>query len=351
MNPITIAVDLAKTVFELAITDEQGRIAERKRLLREAFARFFANRLPCRIVMEACGTAHHWARTFQAQGHEVKLLPPQHVRPYVRRNKTDRADAAALLEADRCPDILPVPVKSEVQQDLQGLHRVRSAWMATRTERINTVRGLLREFGFVLPQGPSAVLARVPVWLADEGNLIPPGLRLALTEIIAEIRDLERRIAALEKQLREQARQRPEVQQLMAVPGIGLLIATALAAVVGGMEAFRDGRHLAAWLGLTPRESSSGQRRHLGGISKRGDRYLRMLFIHGARAALLGAVNQQAAGTKPLTRLQRWAVELAARAGHNKAACALANKLVRIAFAVVRQGREFNGDFVPVPAT
>lgn len=350
MNATTVAVDLAKTVFELAVANEQGRLVERKRLSREGFARFFANRPPCRIVMEACATAHHWARTFQAQGHAVKRLPPQHVRPSVRRNKTDRADAAALLEADRCGALLPVPVKTVEQQGLQGLHRVRSAWLATRTDRINTTRGLLREFGLDLPQGPAAVLTQVPTWLADEESPIPPALRTALTERIAEIRALDTRIAAIEQQLREQAKPRPEVQRLMAVPGIGPLIATALVAAVGRMEAFRNGRHLAAWLGLTPRESSSGQRRHLGGIRKRGDGYLRMLFIHGARSALLAATHQSRAGKKPLTRLQRWAVDLAARAGHNKAACALANKLARIAFAVVRQGRVFNGDFVAVQA-
>lgn len=173
MNATTIAVDLAKTVFELVIADEQGRLVERKRLSREGFARLFANRPPCRIVMEACATAHHWARTFQAQGHEVKLLPPQHVRPYVRRNKTDRTDAAALLEADRCGDLLPVPVKTVEQQGLQGLHRVRSAWMATRTDRINATRGLLREFGLDLPQGPAAVLAQVPTWLGGRGEPDP----------------------------------------------------------------------------------------------------------------------------------------------------------------------------------
>jgi transposase len=345
----TIAVDLAKTVFERAITDDQGRLVERKRLSREAFARFFANRPPCRIVMEACGTAHPWARTFQAQGHTVKLVPPQHVRPYVRRNKTDRADAATLLEADRCPAILPVPVKSEDQQGLQGLHRVRSAWMATRTDRLNTVRGLLREFGLALPQGPAAVLERAPALLAEGDSPIPPTLRPALAEPIAEIRVLEARLADLEKHLRVQVKHRPDVQRLRAVPGIGLLIATALVAAVGGLEAFRDGRHLAAWLGLTPRESSSGQRRQFGRIGKRGDRYLRMPFIHGARAALLAAAKQQG-GDKPLSRLQRWALDLADRVGHNKAACALANKLARIAFAVVRQGRTFDGDFVPVPA-
>lgn len=346
MNTTTVAVDLAKSVFELAVSDGQGRVIERKRLSREAFRKFFVNRPPCRIVMEACGTAHHWARTFRALGHEVKLLPPQHVRPYVHRNKTDRADAAALLEADRCGDILPVPVKTEGQQGLQGLHRVRSGWMATRTARINEVRGLLREFGFDLPQGPSAVMERVPGWLADETVAIPPVLRKALSEVMDEIRALETRIADVEKQLREEAKQRPDVQKLMDVPGIGLLIATALIAAVGGMEAFRDGRHLAAWLGLTPKESSSGFKRRLGRISKRGDPYLRTLLIHGARSALNAAMAKLAAG-KELTRLQRWAVELAGRVGHNKAATALANKLARIAYAVVRQGRDFDGDFMP----
>lgn len=349
MNTTTVAVDLAKSVFELAASDVQGRVTERKRLSREAFSRFFINRPPCRIVMEACGTAHFWARTFRALGHEVKLLPPQHVRPYVRRNKTDRADAAALLEADRCGDILPVPVKSEGRQALQGLHRLRSGWMATRTARINGVRGLLREFGFDIPQGPSAVMERVPPWLADEASKIPPVLRKALSEVVAEIGELDTRIEALEKQLREEAKQRPAVQKLMAVPGIGLLTATALVAAVGGMEAFRDGRHLAAWLGLTPKESSSGNRRKLGRISKRGDPYLRTLLIHGARSALNAAAVRLAAG-KDLTRLQRWAVELAGRVGHNKAAAALANKLARISYAVVRLGRDFDGDFTPALA-
>ena len=222
--------------------------------------------------------------------------------------------------------------------------------MATRTDRLNTTRGLLREFGLDLPQGPAAVLTQVPTWLADPESPIPLPLRTALTELIAEIRTLDTRIAAIEQQLREQAKPRPEIQRLMAVPGMGLLIATALIAAVGGMTAFRDGRPLAAWLGLTPRESSSGPRRHLGGISQRGDCYLRMLLIHGARSALLAAMNQDRTGKKPLTRLQRWAVDLAAGVGHNKATCALANKLARIAFAVVRQGRTFDGDFVSVAA-
>ncbi len=343
----TVAVDLAKSVFELAVSDGQGRVTGRKRLPREGFGKFFANREPCRVVMEACGTALQWARTFQALGHEARLPPPQHVRPCVRRNKTGRADASALLEADRCGGILPVPVKSEGQQGLQGLHRIRSGWMATRTARINEVRGLLREFGFDIPQGPSAVAGRVPGWLADEESHIPPALRKALSEAMAEIRAIDTRIKALEKKLRQEAKQRPAVLKPMDVPGIGLLIATALIAAVGNMEAFRGGRHLAAWLGLTPKESSSGSKRRLGRISTRGDPYLRTLLVHGARSALNAAAVRLAA-CKGLTRLQRWAVELAGRAGHNKAAAALGNRLARISFAVVRQGRDFDGDFTPV---
>lgn len=286
----TVAVDLAQTVFERAITDDQGRLAERQCLSREAFARFFAHRPPGRIVMDACATAHHGARTFQAQGHTVNRLPPQQVRPYGRRHKTDRTAAAALLEADRCPAILAAPVKSEAPQGLQGLHRVRSAWMATRTDRVNATRALLRELDLDLPQGPAAVLERAPALLAQGQGPMPPALRPALAERIAEICVLEARIADLEKQLRAAVKPRPDVQRRRAVPGIGLLIATAPAAAVGGLEAFRDGRHLAAWLGLTPRESSSGPRR-----------------------------PQQSR----------------------------ANTLARIAFAVVRQGRAFDGDGVP----
>jgi transposase len=241
---------------------------------------------------------------------------------------------------------LPAPVKTEALQALQGLHRVRAGRMATRTARIDEVRGLLREFGFDLPQGPSAVMERVPGRLADETVAIPPVLRKALSAVMAEIREIDTRIEALEKQLRQEAKQRPAVQKPMAVPGIGLLIATAPIAAVGGMEAFRDGRRLAAWLGLTPKESSSGFKRKLGRISKRGDPCLRALLIHGARSALNAAIMRLHKGEE-LTRPQGWAVELAGRVGHNKAATALANRLARIAFVVVRQGREFDGDFVP----
>jgi transposase len=217
--------------------------------------------------------------------------------------------------------------------------------MGTRTARINTLRGLLREFGIVLPQGPQVAVQRARELLAAADSPVPPALRSTLLALLEEIRDLETRIDTLETQLQQQAKTLPIVQQLLTIPGIGLLIATALVAAVGDFAAFRDGRHLAAWLGLTPRESSSGLRRRLGRISKRGDAYLRMLLIHGARAVLNAAHQQASRGLKPLTRLQRWALDLVERRGHNKAACALANKLARIAFAVIRRQRAFDGNF------
>ncbi len=341
MSITTVAVDLAKSVFELAFGDGLGRVTGHKRLSKDAFAAFFVNMPPCRVVMEACGTAHDWARTLQALGHEVRLLPLQHV----RRNKTDRADAEALLEADRCGGILPVPPKEAARQALQGWHRLRQGWMATRTARINAVRGLLREFSHDLPQGPAAVLERVPAWLVDEAFDLPPALRQALRQAMDEIKDLESRIAEVEKLLRQEARQRQDVARLLAVPGIGLLTATALAAAVGNMEAFRDGRHLAAWLGLTPRENTAAAANAASAPYQQARRPV-PAHLAGSRRPLgparrAGETGGGQAADPPAS------LGLAGRLGHNRAVCALANKMARIAFAVVRLGRDFDGDFVP----
>jgi len=218
MNITTVAVDLAKSVFELAFGDGQGRVTGHKRLSKDAFAAFFVNLPPCRVVMEACGTAHFWARTLQALGHDVRLLPPRPVRPCVRRNTAGRADAEALLEADRRGGILPVPPKDAARQALQGLHRLRQGRMATRTARINAVRGLLREFGHGLPQGPAAVMGRVPEWLADEAFDLPPTLRQALGQAMDEIKGLDARIAEAERLLRQEAQQRDDVRRLTGCP-------------------------------------------------------------------------------------------------------------------------------------
>jgi transposase len=342
MNATTVAVDLAKNVFELAVADRHWKIVERRRLTRGQFQCWFANRAVAQVVMEACGSAHHWARWLMALGIEVRLLPPRFVRPYVKRNKTDAADAAALIEALRCADIVPVRVKSVEQQALQSLHRTRSLWMATRTARINALRGFCREFGIVLAPGARVGLEQIGRVLADPRTAIPPLLRATLPLLLEEIRLLEARIAQLERTLTQAARESQACTRLLSVPGVGLLTATAMLAATGGSVAhFKSARHFAAWFGLTPKESSSGATRRLGRISKRGDRYLRMLLTHGARAVLRAATVAQRTG-RPLDALRQWTLAVQGRSNHNKAACALANKLARICYATLRDQQPFD---------
>lgn len=331
MKSTTIAVDLAKSVFQVAVSHHPGKVAESHRLSRSQFLRFLAERQPALVLMEACGTAHFWGRKAEEFGHRVLLLPPGHVRPYVRRNKTDQTDTKGLLEAHRNEEIRPVPLKSVAQQTLAGLHRLRSAWMADRTARINLVRGLLRELGFALPLGARHVVPRAWAVLDAPDSELPAPLRLTLGAALREIRDFEARIAEVEKQLRALAAEMPVVQRLQSIPGIGLLTATALVAFIGDVQRFASCRRFASFLGLTPREHSSGLRRRLGRISKRGDVYLRMLLIHGARSVLWAARRAQ----QP-DRLRAWALHLQDTRGHNKAAVALANKMARIVWALWR---------------
>jgi len=340
MHATTVAVDLAKTVFELAFANGQWHIVARQRLNRRQFARFLAQEPATHVVMEACGTAHYWGRVAQQHGHTVTLLPAGYVRPYVRRNKTDRADADALLEAVRSGEIPRVSVKSVTQQALVGVHRVREQWMTTRTARINVLRGLLREQGILLPASARGAVQAVPTVLDDPETSVPAPLRHALQLVYEEVRDLEDRIATLEADLQTFADADPVVVRLRGIPGIGLLTSTALVGTVGHIHAFRRARQFASWLGLTPREHSSGPRRRLGGISKRGDVYLRCLLTHGARAVLLAA-HRRTAQAHPLTRLQQWALSLQQRRGHNKATIAVANKLGRIVWAVWHRDQPF----------
>jgi transposase len=288
--------------------------------------------------MEACGSAHYWGRRIEAAGHRVLLLPPHAVRPYITRNKTDRTDAKGILEALRNDDIKPVPVKSEEQQALTALHRIRSGWMATRTARINTVRGVLRELGLVISMGAGKVVPRNQDLLGDADAALTLPLRDALAALCSEIHELEQRIRAIERDLRAHTRRSPLVRRLMSVPGVGLLSGTALLAFVVVLERFPSGRHFASYLGLTPRERSSGQVRRLGAISKRGDTYIRMLLIQGARAVLLSSKTMKSPDT-----LRRWVLRVEARRGHNKAATALANKLARVLWAVWRSGESYRG--------
>lgn len=343
MSSLTIAVDIAKNVFEIAVSASAGRIQERRRMTRQQFERFWREREPCRVVMEGCSSSHLWARRLIALGFEVKLIPPHYIKPYRRRNKTDRTDCEAILEAERCSGIHGISVKSEAQQALMALHRVRSQWMATRTARINGMRGMLREFGLPCALGAERFLGQVHEILERNRERLPDQLRRMVMLLWEEVRELERRIDSVEEELERIAKENPALRALLQIPGIGPLTATALYASVGNIHAFKSGRHLASWLGITPRESSSGERRRLGRITKQGDPYLRTLLIHGARSALLAAQRAERAG-KPLTHLQAWALERAREGHHNRAAVALANKLARIVWAVWHHERQFDGN-------
>lgn len=331
-----VAVDVAKAVFEIAVSEEPGRVKLHRRLSRGELEVFFAQSLKATVVMEACGSAHHWGRQLQALGHTVVLLPPHQVRPYVTRNKTDRADAKGILEAYRNSELRPVPVKSVSQQVLGSIHRFRAGWIGARTAHVNTLRGLLRELGFVIPEGIEKVLPQVRLLVGDADSGLPDSLRHTLTEACDEIERLGDRIRGAERQLEALAEQTPVVERLRSVPGIGLMTSTALVAFVGDVRRFPSARHFASYLGLTPREYSSGVRHRLGRISKRGDSYLRLLLVHGARSVLCHAKKATVHD-----HLRTWALKLQSRSRHNKAAVALANKLARIAWAVWKNGSEY----------
>jgi transposase len=327
-HPAT-AVDIAKSVFEVAVSIQPGRVSERRTLSRSKFLLFFATRPATTIVMEACGSSHHWARQLQQLGHRVVLLPPSLLSPYVVRNKTNRTDAKGILEAYRNEEIHPVPVKSIHQHTVTSLHRARSAWMQARTARINTVRGLLRELGVFLPAGARKVVPLVHEYIGDAESDCPDSLRPMLDTMCREIRSLETSIRDTEAQLERLAKDLPIVAQLRSIPGIGLLTATALVGFVGDVRRFKNARRFSSYLGLTPREFSTGKKRRLGRISKQGNTYLRHLLIHGARSLLRAATTK-----KHNDHLRTWALAKAASRGPHKAATAVANKLARIVWAV-----------------
>jgi transposase len=345
MQTTTVGVDIAKNCFQVAEADAQYRLVARKRLTRMQFSRWMATHPQCQVIMEACGSSHYWARVLKGYGHQVKLLPAQHVRAYVRRNKTDAADAAALIEASRSGEIRSVEVKSVDQQVLQQLHRVRTQWQAARVARINSLRGMLREFGIDIPEGAVRGITAIREALEVADNGLPDLLRPIIEQLLQEVEEFAQRMKDIERSLESLTAEDATVQRLQQIPGIGLLTSTALRAAIGDIHRFRSGRFLASWLGLTAREHSSGETRRLGPISKRGDVYLRTLFAHGARSALRVAKIAAKRGLE-LDGLRRWALETEKRVGHNKAVIALANKLARIAWATWKYERTFEGNWM-----
>lgn len=351
MHATTVAIDLAKDVFELAFADASGRIVQRKRLRRPRFLAEFENRPSLTVLMEACGTAHYWARRLQALGHNPQLLPPRHCKPFVRGNKTDRADAAGLVVAHAVGGIRPVPVKSAEQQGVQALHRIREHHKHQRTASINVVRGLLREFGVAIPLGAAKVRPAALAALEDADNDIPIALRVRLAELLEEIAAHSAAMQRIEADLTEFAGRDVRSQRFQTATGIGLITATAISASQGELDRFPSGRHFASSLGLTPKEFSSGNSRRLGKLTRRGDIYLRQLLIHGGRSLLQSAALRRKQG-KPLDRLSEWAITLSDRVGHNKAACAVANKLARRLWAAEHHRTSFDPDHVSrMPAT
>ena len=339
MKITTIGIDLAKVVFQIHGVDERGKVAVRKQLKRAELSSYFANLEPCLIGMEACGSAHHWARKLEGYGHTVKLMAPQFVKPYVKTNKNDMADAEAICEAVSRPNMRFVAMKTVEQQAILSVHRARQGFVKARTAQGNQIRGLLSEFGIVIPQGIRSIMKQVPEILEDGENGLPGTMRNLLERLTENLKEMDRQAKELEAQIQSWHRENAASRKLAEIPGLGPITASAIVATVGDAREFKNARQLAAWMGLVPRQNSSGGKQNLLGISKRGDTYLRTLMIHGARAVIRFAENK----AEP----ESWLRKLMGRRNKNVAAVALANKNARIVWALLANDRTFHPDYTP----
>ncbi len=334
MNIHTIGIDLGKTSFHVVGLNERGEVVVRKRFSRAQLLCFTANRKVHVIGMEACGGSHFLGRALQEQGHEVRLIPAQYVKPYVKTNKSDYIDAEAIAEAVGRPTMRFVPIKSDEQLDLQSLHRVRERWVMRRTAVLNQIRGLLLERGITLRKGRRYVEEALPWILEDAEAKLSGALRLLLAQLKVEFEQLDTRVSEADAVIQKMVCENEACQRLVKIPGIGPVTATAVMAAIGNGAAFRKGREFAAWIGVVPREHSTGGKQKLLGISKRGNSYLRRLFVQCARAVL-----QQKAKQSP--GLKAWLEQLTSRTHYNVAGVALANKLARMAWAVLATGEAY----------
>jgi transposase len=330
----TIGLDIAKSVFHLYAVSDMGRYVKKKQLKRKQVLAYTAKLEPCLIAMEACGGANYWAREFIAQAHQIKLIAPQYVKPYVKGNKNDYNDAEAITEAVQRPAMRFVPLKSIEQQDIQNFHRQRERIKKERTALANQVRGLLAEYGVVIPQGVKAVRKALPEILEDAENGLTALTRELFAELQGELRAVDQRFERCEKRIQSLNQAHEVCRCLDEVLGIGPITASATYAAAGDGKEFENGRHFSAWMGLVPGQHSTGGKTVLLGISKRGNAYLRTLYIHGARAVLRHSAHKT-------DRFSRWAQALLERRGHNRACVAVANKMARIAWVILAKGETY----------
>jgi len=335
MNNITIlGIDLAKNVFQLHGSDATGKAVLRKKLTRSKLVETIAKLEPCTIVMEACGGSSYWCRKFNVLGHKTKLISPQFVKPFVKTNKSDRNDAEAICEAASRPTMRFVAPNTVEQQDIQAIHRIRSRLIGSRTAIVNQIRGLLAEYGIVVAQGVYKIRKLLPEILEDAENELTMLGRQIFFQLNEELRELDEKIKIYDQKIDGVFKSNEQCQRVGKMDGIGKITATAIVAAIGDPSTFKNGRHFSAYLGLVPRQSSSGGKERLLGISKRGDSYLRTLLIHGARSVVRHAKNKD-------DKRSLWIKNLVERRGTNRAAVAVANKNARIIWSLLAKGENY----------
>ena len=336
MNDLkTIAIDLAKDVFQVCIVSpDKMKVISNQQVSRQRLPELIAKQEPSYVTLEACYSSHYWARTFEAMGHHVRLIPAQHVKPFVRGNKNDHNDALAIAEASHRPHLKFVPIKSIEQQDLQSLHRIRDRLVARRTGLVNQTRGLLSEYGIIFPKGVAGFRSQLRAILDPESSVLSPILVDEFERILCEYIHLNEHIDSIECKLSSMAHHHPLCKRLMTLPGVGIINSTALYSAIGNAGQFANPKEFAVWLGLTPRLYSSGNQSKMGGITKRGNRYLRKQLIHGARAALYRCRSKT-------DKLSMWATALADRRGNAIAAVALAHRIAKLAWILLQRGESY----------
>jgi len=329
-----IAIDLAKNIFQVCVVNSCNRVLMNKPFNRKTLSEYMVKQQPSIVAMEACYSSHYWARLFESYGHQVKLIPAQHVKPFVRGNKNDHNDALAIAEASQRPNIIPVPIKTIVQQDIQSLHRLRERCVSQRTSLSNQTRGLLSEYGIVFPQGFKAFKQALAMLLDPEDKQLSVPLKQQIGYVSDEFKRMTARLKDLNESLAQIAKDNPYCQRLMSIPGIGYVNATGLYSAIGNGSQFKNGRELSVWLGITPKLFASGNKKVMGGITKRGNRYLRKQLIHGARAVMYRCKKRD-------DHLSNWLKKLVIRRGPNKASVALANKMARLCWTLLQKNEMY----------